>query len=46
MEEVIKEIAELKELVSKLLELQIYEHNMKYGYIDKTLSKTIPPKNY
>lgn len=46
MEEIKKEIAELKELVSKLLEIQIYDHNMKYGYIDKPLSKTNRPKKY
>lgn len=35
-----KEIAELKELVSKLLELQLFEHKMKYGYLDNPLNKT------
>ncbi len=44
MEELKKEVAELKEIVSKLLELQTYEHNMKYGYINKSLSGINPSK--
>lgn len=39
MEDVKKEIAELKELVSKLLEIQLFDHNMKYGYLNRPLSK-------
>lgn len=45
MEEVKKEIAELKELVSKLLELQIFDHKMKYGYMNKPLNEAIFQKN-
>ena len=37
MEEIKKEIAELKELVSKLLELQKFDYKMKYGYLNKPL---------
>lgn len=46
MEELKKEVAELKELVSKLLELQIYEHQMKYGYMEKPLSNINPHQKY
>lgn len=35
MEELKKEVAELKELVSKLLEIQISEFNLKYGWMQK-----------
>lgn len=40
MEEIKKELAELKELVSKMLELQKYEHDIKYGYLKKQLNAT------
>ena len=33
MEEVKKELVELKEIVSKLLILQTKDYNMKYGYL-------------
>ena len=35
MEDIKKELAELKEMVSKLLEIQILEHNMKYGFFSQ-----------
>lgn len=35
MEEIKKELAELKELVSKLLELKTIEHKMEYGYLER-----------
>ena len=38
MEKIEKEIAELKELVSRLLEIQEFDHKMKYGYLDRTLN--------
>lgn len=44
MKKIEKEIAELKELVSKLLELQIYDHKMKYGYMNKPLNQSIHQK--
>lgn len=40
MEEIKKEIAELKELVSKLLEIQIVEYNFKYGFMKPKKDKT------
>lgn len=36
MEDIKKEIAELKELVSKLLEIQTIECNMKYGFLKQS----------
>ena len=33
MDEIKKEVAELKVLISKLLEIQITEYNLKYGYM-------------
>ncbi len=38
MDELKKEIAELKGLVSKLLELQMFDHKMKYAYLDRSLN--------
>lgn len=46
MEDLKKEIAELKELVSKLLEIQIYDHNMKYGYLNRPISNISHQKNH
>ena len=37
MEEIKKELTEMKEILSKLLELQNFDHKMKYGYLSKTL---------
>lgn len=41
MEEIKKEVAELKVLVSKLLELQITEYNLKYGFMKPKQDKTM-----
>ena len=41
MEEIKKEVAELKVLVSKLLELQIAEYNLKYGFMKTKQDKTM-----
>lgn len=35
MEELKKELAELKGIVSKLLEIQMIDYNMKYGYLNQ-----------
>ena len=42
MEEIKKEIAELKVLVSKLLEIQEKEFQIKYGYLNSKQSYTNP----
>lgn len=34
MEDLKRELAELKELVSKLLEIQTVEYNIKYGFLN------------
>lgn len=39
MDEIKKEVAELKVLVSKLLEIQITEYNLKYGYMQPKQDK-------
>ena len=41
MEDIKKEVAELKVLVSKLLELQIAEYNLKYGFMKTKQDKTM-----
>lgn len=38
MEEIKKELAELKELVSKLLEIQMYDHEIKYSYLNRPMN--------
>ena len=40
MEELKKEVAELKDLVSKLLEIQISDYHMKYGYLNKQIANS------
>lgn len=40
MEEIKKELTELKALVSKLLEIQTSEFNMKYGWMKKNPNNT------
>ena len=42
MDELKKEIAELKVLVSKLLEIQTKEFRMKYGYLNCKKGHTNP----
>lgn len=42
MEDIKKELAELKELVSKLLEIQTIEYNMKYGFLNQSKTSSHP----
>jgi len=44
MEDIKRELVELKELVSKLLELKQIDHKMKYGYLDRPLQGSINQK--
>lgn len=45
MKKIQKELTELKVLVSKLLELQTFDHKMKYGYLNKQLKGSTIQKN-
>lgn len=38
MEEIKKELAELKEILSRLLEIQTTEYNMKYGFSNQNIT--------
>lgn len=44
MEEIKKELTELKVLVSRLLEMKMFEHKMKYGYLDRPLNGSTKQK--
>ena len=44
--EIKKELTELKVLVSKLLEMKIFEHKMKYGYLDRPLNGSTKKKQF
>lgn len=45
MEEIKKELVEIKEAILKLLELQLFEHKIKYGYMERPLDNISNRKN-